>query len=304
MSRLPPIHLTVVLHIEEPGPHHPDFVADRNTYLRYRSNLKALAEIIARHGAAFNFQSDWNFLEAVYRYDKGSVVSNTNGKNIVKWMHEDLGVEIDPHAHETRYNYADVAYLIERLGVKPSKNVGGFIYYPPNNPQGWEKHIKGIYGRVYPHYFWRADHLWGAATQGHMGPDDFSSGVWRPKDRFHFYDHDPNQRLIYIGCGYRSPFGVFLLLRDIKTGKAPAHGFYTASAFLGENTLADIRRVKRFDSFLSSLSPYVTRGLIIWCTLTEMARRWLKNYGGKPFRYQCRVTRHRLRPPLPPPRKI
>src|SRR3990170_5765608 len=198
-ASLPPLHLTIVSHNEEPLGGRPDYTADLAYYLQNRDLVKLLAETIASRGATYNFQSDWNYLKAVAMYDVGTVTTNTAGKNIVRWMREDLGVEVDPHAHETQYNYADVAYLIGQLGVSPSNNVGGFLYDPPDNAQGWEQHANGISGSVYPSYFWRADNLWGAATYQHLGNDDKSSGIWRPKDRYNFYVDDPNQRLLYIG---------------------------------------------------------------------------------------------------------
>lgn len=172
------VYLTIVSHNEEPSAKRPDYLNDREFYLQNRALLIQLVNTISAHGAAYNFQSDWNFLQAVIRYDQGDVTKDTGGKNIVRWMAEDKGVEIDPHAHESQYNYADVAALIEQLGVAPSHTVGGFLYLPPGNPQGWEKHKAGMSGAVYPGYFWRADILWGASTMLHQGDDDRSSGVW------------------------------------------------------------------------------------------------------------------------------
>src|SRR3990170_8327065 len=156
-AALPPVYLTIVSHNEEPLGGRPDYTADRDFYLQNRALLKLLAETITSRGATYNFQSDWNYLKAVAMYDTGSVTGDTAGKNIVRWMRENLGVEVDPHAHETQYNYADVAYLIEQLGVTPSNNVGGFLYDPPDNAQRWEQHANWLNGSVYPSYSWRAD---------------------------------------------------------------------------------------------------------------------------------------------------
>lgn len=283
---LPPLlHLTVVLHNEEPGGGRPDYTADRNFYLQNRQLVKLLAETITSKGATFNFQSDWNYLKAVAMFDTGSVTSNTAGKNIVRWMHENLGIEIDPHAHETQYNYADVAYLIEQLGVAPSKNVGGFLYYPFNNA-GWEKHINGLQGKVYPTYFWRADNLWGAATLYHQGPDDRSYGIWRPKDRYNFYQHDSTQRLLNIGGGCGDYQGVWKILEYISSGRAPAEGFYTANVMMIQDWMTE-SSIQELGNFIDSLSGYVTQGRIQWRTLTQMSQLWKSEYNGKPFRIDC-----------------
>src|SRR3989304_4687472 len=95
--RAPPGYVTVVSHNEEPGAGRPDYTADVNYYLQNRTLVKLLAETITSRGATFNFQSDWNYLKAVAMYDVGTVTTNTAGKNIVRWMREDLGVEVEPH---------------------------------------------------------------------------------------------------------------------------------------------------------------------------------------------------------------
>ncbi|HUV81551.1 MAG TPA: hypothetical protein VMW53_00535 [archaeon] len=286
---LPPLHLTVILHNEEPDGRRPDYTADRNFYLQNRQLVKLLAETITSKSATFNFQSDWNYLKAVAMFDTGSVTSNTAGKNIIRWMHENLGIEIDPHAHETQYNYADVAYLIEQLGVAPSKNIGGFLYYPADNPQGWEKHINGMQGKVYPAYFWKADNLWGAATYLHRGTDDQSSGIWRPKDRFNFYQHDSTQRLIYIGGGGKSYKDVRNLLNDISAGRAPTNGFYTAKLPMIQDLMTD-SSIQKLGRFIDSLSLLVEQRRVRWKTLAQMSQLWKTEYNGKPFRYVSSFT--------------
>jgi hypothetical protein len=283
---LPTVYLTVITHNEEPLNGRVDYTADLSYYLQNRTLLKSLAETITSRHATYNFQSDWNYLKAVAMFDVGSVTADTSGKNIVRWMKEDLGVEVDPHAHETQYNYADVAYLIEQLGVTPSKNVGGFLYDPPDNPQRWEKHAAGLTGAVYPSYFWRADHLWGAATEQHLGNDDKSSGIWRPQDRYNFYVDDPAQRLVYIG-GCESRPGLERLLGDIETGAAPADGFYTANLAVPPQDWLTAQDIAQLGAYIDSLAPLVAQGRVQWVTLSQMAEIWATQYGSRPSRYDC-----------------
>jgi hypothetical protein len=285
---LPPVYVTIISHNEEPAGGRPDYTANLNYYLQNRDLVKLLAETVTGKGATYNFQSDWNYLKAVAMYDVGSVTDNTAGKNIVRWMKEDLGVEVDPHAHETQYNYTDVAYLIEQLGVTPSKNVGGFLYDPPDNSQGWEKHINGISGSVYPSYFWRADHLWGGGTYQHLGNDDKSSGIWRPQDRYNFYVDDPAQRLLFIGgCGGQP--SVTQLLDDIQAGRAPAGGFYTVTLMMIQDWMTP-QSIAQLGSFIDFLAPYVAQGRVQWVTLSQMAGLWRTQYGSQPSRYDCAQT--------------
>ena len=186
--------MSIVSHNEEPGGTHPDFVADRDFYLRNREYTRKLGLMLHEKGAMWNIGSDWNYLVAVSRYDTKEVTINTNGKNILRWLVENLGFEADVHAHETQYNYADVAYLHTVLGVEPSLNVGGFLAEPPDNPQGWEKHIEGISGWKYPDYSWKAKNLWGGGVFHHVGPEPQDTyGIWCPRDRNHFFEHSPDQ---------------------------------------------------------------------------------------------------------------
>jgi hypothetical protein len=293
-SLLPPLYLTFISHNEEPGEIHPDYLADRAFYLRNRENVRQLVIMLKSKGAMLNFQSDWNFLKAVAEFDKDELLANTNGKNIVRWLVEDLGLEADPHAHETLYNYSDVAYLHTLLGVKPSQNVGGFLFDPPDNQQGWEQHISGVSGKVYPDAFWKPDILWGAATFGHRGNDECSYGVWRPQNRYNFTLHDPNQRLINIGGGCISSYGlpevgmdgVRKMLDAITNQDVPMDGFYTATIFIPQ-ALIDTKMIQVIEKDLDWLESYVREGRVIWSSLTQTAQIWKTSYGGKPFRLDC-----------------
>jgi hypothetical protein len=282
-SGLPVLYITFVSHNEENG----RYLEDRAIYLRNRALLVDLVRALTSKGATYNWQSDWNFLKAVEANDTGDVVSSTGGLNVVQWMDGQPGMEIDPHAHEHTYNYADVAYLIDGLGVTPSRTVGGFLFSPPDNPQGWEQHKEGISGRQYPNYFWQADVLWGAATQNHLGADDPSSGIWRPLDKNHFTTDDPNGRLIYIGGCAGGSAGAPLLLEDIASGRAPADGFYTATVMINQGKL-DQAAIKQAAEFIDSLSDEVAAGRVQWVTLSQMAQLWRTEYGSKAFRYGCR----------------
>ncbi len=280
------LHLTIVSHNEEPSAKRPDYLNDRAYYLQNRALLVQLVETISKRGAAYNFQSDWNFLQAVAKYDQGDVTSDTSGKNIVKWMVEDRGVEVDPHAHESRYNYADVADLIQQLGVTPTNTVGGFLFSPPDNPQGWEQHQRGLAGAVFPEYFWHANILWGAATGLHQGVDDHSSGVWRPRDRNSFYTDDPNQALNYIGGCTRDYDGATALESAIQKKTVPQNGFYTASIMLIQDRLTE-QSIQQLGDFIDSTAPKVENGSVQWLHLTQVAEEWRTEYQAQAFVFNC-----------------
>jgi|GEM_PF-1672413 len=284
----PKVYLTLVSHNEEPSGQQPhDYLLDKPFYYNNREFVRQLALIVKSKGAMWNFQSDWNFLEAVAVYDTGAVVANTNGKNIVRWLTEDMGFEADPHAHETQYNYADVAYLHTVLGVTPSENVGGFLYDPPDNSQGWEQHEQGTFGRMYPTYFWKPANLMGAATYLHLGNDDCSFGIWKPKDKYHFYEHDSTNDLAYIGGGGAGSYPVIKLLAEaIDNQTAPDTGFYTAIIFIPQADLSPMT-VQSISDAIDSVNILVAEGKVEWSSLTQTANRWRNLYGSRPFRLSC-----------------
>ena len=288
-SQTPRVDVTIVSHNEEDSV----YVTNPGFYYLNREYVRQLAVVIRNNNATWNIQSDWTFLRGVARYDTGSVLNSTNGKNILRWLVEDMGFEADPHAHESRYNYADVAYLHTAVAVIPSKNVGGFLYYPPVNPQGWMQHENGTYGINYPSYFWKPDNLWGAGTYLHQGPDDRSYGMWKPQDSANFYLHDSTKNLAYIGGGCYNEIGnlirisgVIRILDAIQNHQVPDSGFYTVSIFVAQATL-NSTVINNVSNALTQLAPYVSQGRLEWSKLTNTASLWRTNYNKKPFRIDC-----------------
>ena len=277
------IYVCIVMHNEDP-PTNPDFASNRTEYLRSREMLVKFTNLIHNYGAAFDWQSEWNFLEAVWRYDKGDVTLSTNGLNIVQYL-SSLDISVDPHSHERVYNYADVAELIRRLGVEPSDVVGGFLYYPPDNRQGWEKFQMEICGAIYTDKCWKGNILWGASTAGHRGPDCFASGIWKPKDRYHFLTHDASQTLIYVGSYRRSLSilgGLPELIRLFEEGTIDRTKMYTVTIFVSQQTISD--DLLRFleSNVLKPITQYVSEGKVEWATLPEMVQIWREEFNSEP----------------------
>jgi len=241
--------------------------------------LRRLALMLHEQGVPYNFQSDWNFLVAVSMYDNETVMANTNGKNIVRWIKEDLGFQVDPHAHETTYNYADVAYLISSLGVEPSNVAGGFISDPPEDSV-FDHFLEPIHGWHYD-YTWQAEILWGASTYLHQNE---VSGVWRPKDRYHFYEHDPSTPLINIARYIGSPAGVLDLVQRIERGEAPPGKMYTCCLFVAQaQCTPDF--IQQLEQEILALKDLEQQGKIVWATLQQVAQIWQTQYHEDPNIY-------------------
>lgn len=290
----PPLRVSIVSHNEEPAARRqPDYLTNQAFYLSNREMVRQLALVVQSKGAKWNFQSDWNFLQAVARYDTATVMAATNGKNILRWMVEDLGFAADAHAHESKYNYADVAYLHKQLGLPDTGVVGGFIFSPPPDAaQSWERHEAGLRGVKFPGFFWRASLLWGAATGLHLGEDDESYGLWRPQDKDKFYVDDPSKRMVYIGGGCKStfldaaPYGVQAYLNAAAKGRLPEDGFYTATIMItqGQLSTAVIHSVR---DQLEALRPHAAAGRIVYVKLGEALAQWTTSYGARAYRLGC-----------------
>ena len=276
----PPIYACYVTHIENSAK-----IQNLENYRDDRNALRALAETITANGAAYDFQSDWTFLSEVGTYDIGPVVGDTDGKNLIRYFHENLGVSVDPHCHDADYNIADIAYMIKQLGVIPTGVVGGFIYGPADD-SNWERFSQPIQGLRFPSYSWNGSLLWGGATLGHKGNDDRSSGIWYPYSKTYFYRNDPGGIITQIGGGLRDYEGLLELLVLQEAGLLSEGKMYTSSIFLSQSESCLPFTRLNIQSQIISLKPYVDSGRLIWSTLPKMADIWHDQYSGDPSLYR------------------
>jgi len=286
-----PVYLTFVTHNEENEPYN-----NFNYYIVRRNVIVQLAEIVVSKGAKWNFQSDWKFLFWVKNFDTGSVVTNTNGKNLIKWLTEDKGIICDPHAHEVSHNYADVAYLHSQLGITPTGVVGGFLYNQIVGGNNWEELEDGIYGRVYTSYFWQPDILWGGGTQNHVN-DPQNYGAWKPQSMANFYVHDTSKHLTLIGNGCNNKIydtsnvsTAIQRIRNIVNAVTynifPDSGIYTANVFMSIGQMS-ITQMNKMSQFIDSMSAFVSQGKIQWKNIQDIYNIWMTSYGKNPFRVSC-----------------
>lgn len=278
-----PIYLTIVSHNEEPASgRYPDFVNDEAAFWEDRAAILQFATAVTEAGAAYDWQSDWNFLQAVAKYDHGT--DDTNGKNIVQFLKEDLGVAIDPHAHETRYNYADVAYLIEQLGVEPSGVVGGYLVYPVAASKLeylWEP----ITSTLDSTYQWQAELLWGGGSPSHT--NDYNvSGMWRPSSAEQYLESSETAPLPNIG-GYLGTWdGVADLLAKQEAGELESGKMYTATVMVDQDEM----NAETIASTIAQIQAYqdeVASGTIQWINLADALEIWQTQYYSDPNIYSA-----------------
>jgi hypothetical protein len=272
----PPVHVSIVMHNEEP-PQYPDFVNDESAFWQHRAALVQFVHMLQFNGVMFNYQSDWNFLQAVAAYDTGT--PDTNGKNVVRHIKEDLGFEVDPHAHESVYNYADVAYLIQALGVAPSHTVGGYLADPPEQSK-LEYFWQPITGRQYSTYVWQAEILFGGATLFHVNEEPlWASGIWKPKDKYHYLEHDAGAPLPNVG-NYGSKWEhLDRLLLMQQNGELEEGKIYTGLIFVAQDSLLLPGFVQDFEQRIHDRDA---AGNIHWIGVAQAIETWQTEYDSQP----------------------
>ncbi len=288
----PKLYLHFVTHNEE----NDVFLNNYSYYILNRNNIIQLANVVVSKNVKWNFQSDHAYLRAVIKYDTGSTTNNTNGKNIIRWLVEDMGITCDPHAHETSYNYADVAHLHDSLGITATKVVGGFLYDTIVNGNNWENLEAGIYGRQYPWAFWKPDILWGGGTQNHVN-DPQVYGAFKPKSMAEYWVHDPARRLTLIGNGCGNKiwdtsnvsyiFGKIKRITDaIDAHTLPDSGFYTAAIFISSGSLSTTV-INKFSQIVDSINALVSQNKVEWKEISAAKQIWDSVYNRQPFWIKC-----------------
>jgi len=278
-----PIYVSIFTHVEEPGKTSPNYLEDEDSFWKMHDAVKEFAEMLHEEGVAYNFQSDWNFLQAIAQYDSEGT-EETNNKNLLLYLYEDLHVQIDPHGHETKYNLADVAYLIEQLGVQPSGLVGGFIVSPVSESKV-DYFQEPLKGNIYD-YTWEAEILWGGGTGLHQDEEAFwASGVWRPKSKEEFLV-DKKGNLPNVGKYDTGWEGLQELLEKQKNGELNVDQIYTVSVPGKQQEIVIEGYKEEFQEYIQAFKQETEEGRIIWIELSEVIDVWKEEYNSEPNIYK------------------
>lgn len=268
-----------------------------NNYLAARNNLKTVGQSFQSRAVKWNLGSDYILLKAALKYDTNSVLTSTSGKNILKYLKENLGVECDPHSHESRYNYGTIAWLHTQLGITPSDIMSGFLWNTTQNGNWWYNYQNGVQSDSVASYTWQPGTLWGAATPQHTLDPEFW-GLWKPKDVAGFTVHTPTNNLILCtqGCKIKvedtSQVMVIVnqvvnAINKIQNGTAPASGIYNTSIFFGEGKISLLPFRTKLNNIADSLAKYVTQNKLEWRSITEVVNIWKTTYSSQPFTRNC-----------------
>jgi len=279
------VYVTLAMHNED------NFPTTQQVYLTSRANLIEFGKMLQRNNAPFNWESDWRFLNAVLQWDTPQVMASTNGKNLVRYLKEDLGLSIDPHSHENQgYNYADVAHLIDSLGVTPTNVVGGHIWDPNESLyQNWERFKQPLKGNRFPWAEWKGDILMGSATGMHRN-DPAPSGVWRPKGKYEFWLDDSTSTVHAVGQHKGTLAGVQELVNLYKTGAIAPDKILTATLVIGQPNL-NAQYIAEYESnTLKPLLDMQSRGEIKIVTFGELIEEWKTKYNSVPHLILANTT--------------
>ncbi|MCD6532258.1 T9SS type A sorting domain-containing protein, partial [bacterium] len=273
----PPIYGYLLSHNEEP-PLNPRYFEDSVVFFYNRMELLYLANRLFDAGVKLCWQSEWNFAKAVPLYDHGD---GTAGMNIVQYMHDSLGFEIDPHAHESVYNYADVAYFIQQCGVTPSGVVGGFVAYP-ETACIVEHFFAPIEADSFPGYVWTPQILSAPGTRDHIDEDSlWISGVWKPPDAEHFLEHSDTAPLPCVGKYLSNWEGFWDIISRAESGELDPNKLYTAGIFIAQGGLSHAG-TDALIAELDDLQEYTNTDRIRWTTIEEIVQIWRTVYDSVP----------------------
>lgn len=288
-SVLPPVYVVLFTHIEDNTPGGTlGAAANRATYLTWRTRLITMAELARRYNMTWVLQPDWKFLLAAQMYEDSSVTASTGGKNIFRYLRDSLGVVIDPHSHESGgYNYTDVAYLLDTLGVGGSTVIGGHIW-DPSLPQfaHWERFRVPVAGERYPSANWRGDILMGSGTPNHTN-DPIVSGVWRPTDPLNYWQDSPSGNIAAVG-GFKGDIdGIGDLVARYASGQAATACMQTSTYHIMPATLSSSSSLTTLErDVLSPLATMRSSGQVEVTDFTSLVATWKSRFGGQACTYR------------------
>ena len=282
----PVLHLAIATHSEDRHhPQTPDYQTDKGAYTASRGALLAFAEAMAARDLKWNWQSDYNFLEACRKWEiqtpDAALLAATGGKNIVRYLRENLAVECDPHSHENDgYNYADVAWLLAACGVEPAPVVGGHIYDPADPGfQNWPRFNTGISGSKYPAATWKPQLLMGAGTGQHRN-DPTASGIWRPLSSAAFFSTG-GPGVAAFGGWDNQPESLAGMVQSVSSGQLDPSRMWTFTLVLGQQDFPTAGYIQgQVLPLLDQIVALRTAGQVKVVQFTEALALWQGAYEG------------------------
>lgn len=291
-AQTPTVYFNFITHNEETGQWNSNLF-----YTANRSKLISLTNYFYAQGITWNMQSDWVYLSNVLSKETPLLMSQTNNKNILRWMYEDKGVEMDPHAHESVYLYPDVVKLMDSIGLPESKVIGGTIYNDSNGVNIWTNLVNGQYGAIYPSRFWKPDYMMGGGTPNHVADLKYY-GIWNPQSPTSYLTHDTSVHLRHLGVGCTIKIQdttqvnnvvdqLHDLIAKVQSGQYPGNGFYLQTIFFEQAELNDSIFYNKVIAIADSAQSIVNTGAAQWKTFKQTYTIWENAYQAQMFQWNC-----------------
>ena len=266
-------------------------------YSANRTKIINLATYFQTKGITWNMQSDWTYLTAVLNLETPVLTATTNNKNIQRYLYEDLGVEMDPHAHESQYTYPDVAKLMDSIGLPESKVMGGTIYNDSNGVNIWTNLVPGQFGIIFPAHFWQPDYMMGGGTPNHVADLKYY-GIWNPQSPSTFLTHDTTSRLRQLGVGCALKVKdttavadlmaeIHALVNNVQSGAYPLNSWYFQTIFFEQGDLNLSTFYNKIIEIADSINAIVTTGNAEWKTMKEAYTSWETTFAAQMFQWDC-----------------
>lgn len=283
-----PVRVVLFTHIEDNTPTGTlGTQQSRDHYTLVRNKMIAMAQLAMNYSVKWSFQPDWKILRAALLYEDSLTMINTNGKNFLQYMKEDLGAVIDPHSHEIfGYNYTDVAHLLDSLGVGGSTVIGGHIW-DTSLPQfqNWDRFRVLVAGLIYPWSNWRGNILMGSGTPNHVN-DPKISGVWRPKDRFNYFVDDSLGNIACVGQYKSDIAGISELIGLYDSGVVASKKMLTSSYHITPSSITAQNGIAIIEStIIQPLDLLRDLGKIKLTDFTTLVEDWHTVINAKAFIY-------------------
>ena len=290
---VPPVYAVLFTHIEDNTPAGTlGSAQSRQNYLLYRNALISMGNLSQSSGIPWSLQPDWKVLQAALLYENATLTANTNGKNVLRYLKEDRGVAIDAHSHENGgYNYTDVAHLLDSLGVGGTTVIGGHIWDPSLTQfQEWDRYRVPVAGLKFPNAVWRGDILMGSGTPNHVN-DPVVSGVWRPRDRDHYFEDDPTGNILAIGQ-YKGSLGDIAELRNLyRTGQVPVDVMLTESIHIRPATLIAAGGITAIaDTVIAPMIAMRDSGAALPTDFTQLVHAWRVAFSSQAYLYPAQAV--------------
>ncbi len=292
-AQAPKLFITIISHNED----NIGYNSSSTLYYNNRAALVNTCNMFDTKGVKYNYGGEYIALEAIADLDTGTVLTNTNGKNILRWIVEDKGFECDPHSHESSRNYADVHYLMSNLGITPTNTMSGFLYDTLQNGNAWSDYQNGVTGIYFPSHTWYPEVLWGAATMMHTHDPHFW-GLFKPAHMDTFFVHNPSNTLKVVGTGCPIKIEstttiqyvdslIDQIVYDLQNGFLPAGGIYTQEIFFSEGKVNQPWFFPMISRVIDSVNVHVAQGTVEWKSLDEIVNYWETTYASVPFAVDC-----------------